>query len=228
MMIVLAVAVTGAATAQGVFSDVMSGALIEPEVGVFAWYELKDTQTAQRLFMRQAIVGKRQVGGKTGYYLETEVMPEVGFPIIYRMLLTGPATDPANVHEIMVKDGTQPVEHLSLDILEEDDDEQEAALRESLGKEMLKTPAGEIECEHFTITRGENANEVWLNDDVRPMGIVKMVGADGELILTRFGKGGPDAESAIERKLREQEADDLKVEVSPGHSRNFSGKTTAE
>lgn len=230
LLILLVLSLSGSALGQGVFSDVMSGKLIDPEVGVFAWYELKDEATGRKLFMRQAVVGKKKVEGKDGFYLETEVMPEVGFSIIYKMLLTGPASDPANVHEIMMKDGAQPVERVPIDALKESEGEsgKEASLRESLGKEMLTTPAGEIEAEHFTLTQGDSASEVWLNDDVRPMGIVKLVSADGELLLTRFGEGGPDAESALDKKLKEQETDNVKVEVTPGHSTNFSGKTAEE
>lgn len=223
----IVILLSGAALGQGVFSDVMSGKLINPEVGVFAWYELKDTATGSKFFMRQAIVGAKQVEGKDGYYLETEVMPEVGFPIIYKMLLTGPASDPKNVHEIMVKDGAHRAERVPLDVLESDDTEVQT-LRESLGKETLTTPAGDIESEHFSLTQGDSISEVWLNDDIRPMGIVKLVSPEGELILTRFGSGGPDAESALDRKIKEQNVEDVKVEVTPGPSRNFSVKTDGE
>ena len=224
-LVVVVALTSGIAFGQGIFSDVMSGKLISPEVGVFAWYELKDTATSQKLYMRQAIVGQKKVDGKKGYYLETEVMPEVGFPIIYKMLLTGPASDPANVHEIMMKDGAKRVEHIPVEILKENKGEEQKTLRESLGKETLTTPAGEIETEHFTLTQGDSTSEVWLNDDVRPMGIVQLTSPEGELLLTRFGIGGPDAESAIDRKLKEQEEVDVKVEVTPGPSRNFSGKS---
>ena len=84
---VMLVVAAATAAAEGVLSDIMSGALVDPEVGVFAWYELKDTGTGSKLFMRQAIVGQKEVDGKTGYYLETEVVPEIGFPVIYRLLL---------------------------------------------------------------------------------------------------------------------------------------------
>ncbi len=222
----------GTASGQGVFSDVMSGKLINPEVGVFARYELVDNATGQKLYVRQAIVGEKQVADTVGYYLETEVMPEVGFPIVYRMLLTGPATDPANVHEIMVKDGTHPVTSVPVDMLleeEESDDEGQPSLRDSLGTATVSTPAGTLETEHFSISRGDRTTKVWANDDVRPMGIVKMVSDDGELRLTGYGKGGADAESAIDRNLREQERDDVKVEVTPGGpTRNFSGRASEE
>jgi hypothetical protein len=212
------------AGAQGVLSDIMSGALINPEVGVFAWYELKDVATGKKLFMRQAIVGEKDIEGKTGYYLETEVVPEIGFPIIYKMLLTGPASTVENVHEILVKEGIEPPESLPLDVLKTEEVASSDGERTSSGKEQVPTPAGDIEAEHFTIAQGETKTEVWVNDAIRPMGIVKMVSAEGELVLTRYGKGGTDAESAMDRKPPEEKPTDVTVRVEPSPKRNFSGK----
>lgn len=211
-------------SAQGVLSDVMSGALINPEVGVYAWYELKDAETGQKLFMRQAIVGQKEVNGKPGYYLETEVVPEIGFPVIYKMLLTGPASAVENVHEIVVKEGMEPAETLPLDVLKSDTPSEETGSRTSIGREQVATPAGDIDAEHFTITQGSQKTEVWVNDTIRPMGIVKMVSEDGELVLTRHGKGGADAESALNRKIPEEKTNDVTVRVEAGPKRNYTGR----
>ena len=43
--------------------------------------------------------------------------------------------------------------------------------------------------------------EVWTSDKVPPMGIIKLVSPDGELMLQRYGKGGPDGESAMDKKM---------------------------
>ncbi len=225
---IMLVMLCGSVMAQGALSDIMSGKLINPEVGVFAWYDLKDAATGQRLFMRQAIVGKKQVGSQTGYYLETEVMPEIGFPIIYKMLLTGPASDPANVHEIVVKDGMHPAETLPVNMLEDAVENDEPETRESQGVETVSTPAGAVEAEHFLISKNDAQTELWVNDDIRPMGIVKMVNADGELVLNRFGTGGPDAESALDRKIEHPKTEDIKVRISPGPAKNFSGRSAPE
>jgi hypothetical protein len=155
-------------------------------------------------------------------------MPEIGFPIIYKMLLTGPASDPANVHEIVVKDGTHPAETLSVNMLEGAFDDDEKETRESQGVVTISTPAGNIEAEHFLISKNGLQTEIWVNDDIRPMGIVKMINADGELVLNRFGTGGPDAESALERKMEHPETEDVKVRISPSHSKNFSGRSAPE
>ena len=212
------------AGAQGALSDIMSGALINPEVGVYAWYELKDAESGRKLFMRQAIVGSKQVAGKTGYYLETEVVPEIGFPVIYRLLLTGPASAVENVHEIMVKEGPEPPESLPVDVLSPEEAPTAESVRTSMGMERIATPAGDLEAEHFVITQGELKTEVWVNDAIRPMGIVKMTSPEGELLLTRHGLGGADAESALERKTPDEKQHDVTVRVEPGPKRNFTGR----
>lgn len=212
------------AGAQGVLSDIMSGALINPKVGVYAWYELKDNESGRKLFMRQAIVGEKEVNGKTGYYLETEVVPEVGFPIVYKMLLTGPATSVENVHEIMVREGMQPPENLPLDVLKAETGQDAKDTRTSSGMEKLATPAGDLEAEHFVIEEAGGKTEVWVNDEIRPMGIVKLVSPEGDLLLTRHGEGGPDAESAMDRTAPEGKADEVTVRVDASPKKNFTGK----
>jgi hypothetical protein len=217
--------VVASVSAQGVFQDIMSGTLINPENGVYSWYELKDTENGRTLFVRQAIVGEKKVQGKKGYYLETEIVPDVGFPIIYKMLLTGPATDKNNVHEIIVREGFGAPETIALDNLEGAEDEKSPeAARTSLGTETVKTPAGDIQAEHFSIEQGGLKTEVWISDTVRPMGIVRMISSDGELLLSRSGQGGADGESAMNRTPPEEIRPDVKVRVESGPTRNFSGK----
>lgn len=212
------------ATGQGVFQDIMAGTLINPEKGVYSWYELKDAEEGRTLFVRQAIVGEKKIQGKKGYYLETEIIPEVGFPVVYRMLLTGPATKKENVHEIIVRDGFNEPETLALDSLENPADDTSEAVRTSLGTETITTPAGEIQAERFTIEQEGEKTEVWISDSVRPMGIVKMISSDGELLLSRSGQGGEDGESALERRPPEEIVPDVKVRVESGPTRNFSGR----
>lgn len=191
------------ATAQegGVVGDIISGSLINPENGVFAWYDVRDVKTGKQFFMRQAIVGEEKVKGKNGYWLETEVVPQVGFPIVYKMLITGPASDPANIQEVYLKDGPGEPEKLTLDPGATDTGQSiNGGKRTSAGMEALETPQGPIEAEHILIERDGITTEVWISDQARPTGIVKMVSPEGELILRRFGVGGADAVSAFERK----------------------------
>jgi len=129
--VAFACACTGVA-AQGIMSDLMNGKLINPEVGAYAWYSLKDTVTGREFFLRQAIVGEERVKRKTAYWLETELVPRVGFPSVYKMLLTGPASDPKNVHRLIVREGDGVVQEVVLDDVE----------RGGADEEVPRMPAG--------------------------------------------------------------------------------------
>ena len=190
------------APAQGVIGDVLAGKLVNPKVGAWAWYDLTDAATGRRYVVRHAIVGKEKVDRKTGYWVELEVVPRLGHKSIYKMLLTGPANEPKNVHKILFREGPGPVQQAALgqDSTETDEGapEVEKPERKTLGKEDVPTLGGTIPAEHFELTTGGHKLEVWLNEDVRPMGIVRMKSADGDLILRNYGAGGPDARSMID------------------------------
>lgn len=196
MVLALLCAFAGRAAAQGIMSDLMSGKLINPQVGAYAWYNLKDQTTGQEYFLRQAIVGTEKVKRKDAYWLETELVPRVGFSSVYKMLLTGPASDPDNVHRLLVREGNGAVQEIGLE--EGGDWKEDGDIpREAAGVETISIPGGDIQAEHYIVKDGEPATEIWISETVPPMGLVKMKNAEGELSLQRFGVGGKDGESAL-------------------------------
>jgi hypothetical protein len=205
------------AQGQGLLTDILAGNLVNPEVGVFAWYELTDNSTQTKLFLRQAIVGTEKVKRKDGYWVETQIFPQAGFPATYKMLLTGPASDARNVHKIIVKEGTSRAEEVPVDTSGDETQEAVKAPKQSLGKVTLEISSGPIEAEHFVIEEPDGKTEVWVNESVRPMGIVRMLSPQGELMLQRFGVGGEDALSALEPRKpgadAEEDTSDYEVRV---------------
>lgn len=187
------------AHAQGIVGDVLSGKLVNPKVGQWAWYELVDSRTNESYLIRQAVVGKEKVDRRTGHWVEVEVAPKVGYGTVYKMLLTGPASDAKNVHRILVKQGEDMAREIPV---RQTGDElsQPRAERKSLGQDRVKTKAGDIDTEHFSMSQDGQTTEVWLSDDVPPTGIVRMVSPDGELVLREFGVGGEEGKTRIEPK----------------------------
>ena len=55
-----------------------------------------------------------------------------------------------------------------------------------------------IGAEHYELAGTDRKVELWLNDKVKPMGIVRMTSPDGELLLRNFGHGGNDARSTLD------------------------------
>jgi len=204
---VLAAAVVSAtAAAQGFVADVLAGKLVDAKVGQWAWYNLADRAGGARYVVRQAIVGREKVGRrKTAYWLEIEVVPVVGYTSVYKMLLTGPAGDPQNVHKVILKQGIDPPREIPQNP-ETETDKQEAEKqaeqpkpeRTSLGMEDVQTPLGKVRAEHFQVTEGERTMDLWISKDVLPTGIVRMRSPDGELLLRSQGVGGEYGESVLD------------------------------
>lgn len=213
---ILVVAGCARAGAQGVLGDVFSGKLINPEPGVWAWYELSDKATGAKFYLRQAIVGAEAVKRKDGFWVETELTPQEGFSSIFKMLLTGPASDPKNIHQLIIKEGQRMPE--SVPVPQEGYTPGNEGARTLVGAEKVKIGNGEeVDAEHFTIGSGAEQADVWINDAVRPMGIVKMISSDGELLLQRYGVGGKEANSVINEYVEEVNKkggpDQVKTEV---------------
>jgi len=194
------------AGAQGIASDLLGGKLINPERGQWAWYDLQPAEGFVKYVVRQAVIGEEKVGRKTGYWVEIEVVPSVGYKTIYKMLLTGPASDPGNIHRIIVKQGRDPAFEAPLDDAKADEDKPKQK-RKSKGMETLDVPQGKIKAERLDITEGDRTITLWVNEDIKPSGIVQMRTEDGQMTLRSFGKGGEYGVSAItEKPLKEPPA----------------------
>jgi len=185
------------AHAQGMVGDFLSGKLVNPKVGQWAWYDLVDTHGGQRYVVRQAIIGEEQVDRKDGFWVEFEVVPEVGFKVIYKMLLTGPTSDPANIHRVIEKSEPDPARELALDSDVRKTAPEKSPKRKSMGMDSVDTLDGKVRAEHYEITDGDKSVHLWINEDVTPSGVVRMRAPDGEMTLRNYGVGGKNAESAI-------------------------------
>ena len=227
---VVAMLASFSASAQGIMGDVLSGNLVSPAVGAYAWYDLTDTATKKTMYVRQAIVGEEKVDKKKGYWVETEIVPQVGYPSVYKMLLTGPASDVANVHKIVAREGNGKPEEIPVAKPENAPKSAEPE-RKSLGKESLPTEQGALEAEHFEWEENGHKTDLWLNESVPPMGIVKMTAPEGSMLLRRWGTGGPDGQSAMDRAAPappETGSEDVKVQVEAPAKKNFKGKSSNE
>lgn len=209
--------------AQGI-ADVLAGELVESKPGDFAWYVVKDSETSGRLLLRQAVVGEERVKRRDAQWVETEIVPEVGYPIIYKMLLTGAASDPRNIHKLLIQELPDGPEEVAVDeaIVETPEAAPERTL---VGKETVPTEQGTIEADHYQFEEAHGMVDIWLNDQVKPLGIVQMKSSLGEMTLQRYGNGGEDGESAIGKKMRVPAS---KVEVRQGPTTNFSGRAPGE
>jgi hypothetical protein len=190
---------SAAAYGQGVIGDVLMGKLVKPKAGVWAWYDLVDTTSGRGFVVRLAIVGEEKVGVKDGYWLEVQIVPIVGYESVVKILVTGPAGDPANIHKMLRRDGAKKAEEVPIEKeakggAKDQPKEPERAL---VAEEDVQTLRGAVHAEHYELKQADKKIDVWLNDQVAPMGVVQMKSSEGALRLRNYGAGGSDARSII-------------------------------
>ena len=196
--VAIATAFAPVALAQGALGDFLAGNLVKPAEGQWAWYDIAEKASGLTYSVRQAIVGSEKVGKKTGWWFEMEVVPPVGFTQVYRMLLTGPASDPKNIHKMIVEDGQSPPREIPVDpesAETADKGAMQSAERTLVGTETVKYLKGSIEAEHYVFDAEDGKVDVWINDAVAPTGIVRIASANGDLILREYGVGGDEGRS---------------------------------
>lgn len=215
-----------AAYGQGVLGDLLSGELVNPKVGAWAWYELKDSSSGKAFVIRMAIIDEEKVGTKTGKWFELEVVPMIGYRSVYKMLLTGPAKDPANIRKMICREGLNQPQEIPVDVAGRPASAVQEPKRTLIGNEQVQTIGGSpVTAEHYELSTSVGKTDVWLNSEVRPMGIVKLKSAQGELTLRNYGIGGQDARSVIdEPPALGAQNDQMKVEVRVDKSAGSKGR----
>jgi len=194
---VIGLAMAWTTAAQGLAGDLLAGKLINPRVGQWAWYDLHDTQNDARFAVREAIVGKERVDGETGYWLEIEIIPQAGYKTVMKTLLTGPASDPDNIHRLILKRGFDPIQDVPVHHGKDPMNIEGRVKRKSLGMEEIPTANGTIRAEKFQVTADGKTNFVWTNPDVLPTGVVRMQSPHGLWVLRNYGEGGEHAETIL-------------------------------
>lgn len=206
------------AGAQSLVTDLLAGTLVKPKVGQWAWYDLVAKSLSgkpdARFAIRQAVVGQEKVGRKDGYWVEFEIIPELGYTTLYKMLLTGPASDPRNIHKVVLKQGPDPA--IELPVAGKAPDEKKLRQkRQSLGMEAVELRSGEIlRAEHLSMENEPAKLDVWVNEDVPPIGIVRMSSANGDMLLRTYGIGGEFGDSKLKEEPLPLPAD-LQPEKEP-------------
>lgn len=56
---------------------------------------------------------------------------------------------------------------------------------------------GVVSAEHYEVAQGGQTMHLWINESIKPTGIVKLESLDGRMILRNYGEGGEYAKSVI-------------------------------
>jgi hypothetical protein len=183
----VALAVPLAAQMFGPRMPTLSG-IWHPEVGSGAAYE-RIAGGSVKSQMEITIVGKEDVGGKTGYWMEMAFADQSkGGQMVMKTLMTVADDGISTVKSVMQMPGQPPME---MDMASSpaaraqtksnfDNIQQKAEL---VGTESITVPAGTFTCQHYHMKDG--SGDGWISDKVSPWSLVKSQDKDSTMVLTK-------------------------------------------
>ena len=172
---------------MGMRAPTLSG-IWHPVVGTGAAYETTDGRGVKSQ-MEMTVVGKEDVEGKTGYWLEMGITDQRSSGVVYvknlmsvndagvtsmRMVMQMPGQDPMEMDLSMNPAGRGMRQTLPATIADK---------AEVVGTESVTVPAGTFSCTHFRMKDG--SGDAWVSDKVGPWGLVKSQGKDSSMVLAK-------------------------------------------
>jgi len=195
----------GAQMGMGPRTPDLSG-IWRPVVGSGAAYELTDRE-GKKTQMEITIVGKEDVNGKAGYWMEMAMSnPRMGGDVYVKYLYALGDNGLATTRMIMQPPGQDPMEmELNMNMKMGERRAQQptpADVRdkaEHVGTETITVPAGTFSCEHYRMKDG--SSDVWVSDKVAPWGLVKTQGKESSMLLTKVITDAKDHITGTPRKF---------------------------
>lgn len=162
-----------------------------PVVGSGAAYQMDGAQMKSE--MEIGVVGKEDVGGKTGYWIEMGMSPNGAGQMYVKNLMVVDGKNTTLSRMIMQMAGQPPMEMPVQMINQNMGGAQSADIRdqaEHVGTEDVTTPAGTFSCEHYRSAK--DGWDVWLSTKVTPWGLVKSTGNGQTIVLSRVVTNATD------------------------------------
>jgi hypothetical protein len=161
----------------------------KPVVGSGAQYDV--TAKNQTVRWNYAVVGKENVEGAEGYWLEMRLEGAKEGSMIMKHLMVMHNDIPEIKRMIMQAAGQPPIEMPIGGMLgsmmrqSRQTGPQASSLGEKVGTEAVTVPAGTFVCEHYRTRVDKTTADVWVSTKVSPYGMVKMTSADMTMVLTK-------------------------------------------
>jgi hypothetical protein len=159
-----------------------------PVVGSGSTYEI--TREGKKTSMDFAVLGKEDLAGKTGYWVEMSISDmRQGGDVLIKVLETVDGNTIIYSKWVMQMPGQQPME-MDANMMNmggrQSMQTQSADFRnkaESVGSESITVPAGTFTCEHYRMKDG--SGDAWISDKVSPWGLVKMQDNQRTMVLAK-------------------------------------------
>jgi hypothetical protein len=201
MIAVLSVALPFAAqvgtAAQGPRAPFLSG-IWHPVVGSGGAYEW--TVGDDKHPLETTVVGKEDVEGKTGYWVENGFTNPRGAEMYSKVLMVVGDGGVSPTRSITQMPGQKPIE---TDTSKNPAGQQPRPVdmrdqADLVGTETITVPAGTFTCQHYRAKDG--SSEVWVSDKISPWGLVKTQSKTSSMVLTKVITDAKDKITGTPRK----------------------------
>ena len=163
--------------------------LSNPTVGSGAEYQA--TAKGKDMDIAWAIVGKEDVSGSPGVWMETRMQsPELGGEMVTKMLIVTTGSDAGMKRMIMQQPGRPPMEMtgMMMNLMKGAQPKTTTGkpdFGELVGTETITVPAGSFVCQHYRKQDSNGTMDYWVSDQVTPYAMAKMTGPDMTLVLKK-------------------------------------------
>jgi len=204
MMVVVALALAVGLWAQrpgrggmgGMFGNMPSmPGLQNPTVGSGSEYVV--TTKGKEMDVATVALGKEDVDGSTGYWMEQRVTSaELGGEMVMKSLTVVSATESGVKRMIMQQPGKPPMEFsgMMMSMMQQHQSQSptpapggggKGGKGELVGTESVTVPAGTFSCQHYRSQGNNGPVDMWISMEVTPYGMVKMTSADTSMVLKK-------------------------------------------
>lgn len=159
-----------------------------PVIGSGAAYDRTMTGNNEKMQFEITVVGKDDLAGKTGYWLEVAMTdPRMG-QMLMKQLMTVADDGVTASKMIMQMPGQQPMEmDMNMNPMGRGTKQSTAAdirdKAEVVGTETITVPAGTFSCQH--VREKDGSSDVWISDKVSPWSLVKYQDGKSTMVLTK-------------------------------------------
>jgi len=164
--------------------------LFMPVVGSGAQYQFTSQKSTAEF--EYAVVGKEQVEGKEGYWLEIRIQNDkMKGEMVMKELTVLNGSHPEIKRMISQPPGRPPMEMPAgmIGMMERHSPSGQSVanngMGEKIGEESISVPAGTFDCEHYRKQEEGKPVDLWISTKVSPYGVVKMVREDASMVLIK-------------------------------------------
>jgi hypothetical protein len=162
----------------------------KPTIGSGAEYQM--TAKGHTMNIAWVVVGKEDVGGATGYWMELR-MEGADMPgeVVTKQLMVIEGGK-AEIKRMITQAAGQPPMEMPMGMMagmmrnRPQTGAKEAEVGEKLGTESVTVPAGTFLCDHYRSQQEKATVDLWVSTKVSPYGVVKMTGADMTMVLEKL------------------------------------------